>query len=113
MTGDFGYVFAHIADQFTVNAVDSYVDDRGAGLNHVGRDEASDTDGGYENVRLSCECRQIARAAMDYRDSGIASRRKRRARLLHEDQRQRLADDIATADDDDVLARGSDSIPIQ
>src|SRR5438128_3596831 len=85
----------HVADQFAIGqAVRADVDHCSAWGNHVGFEEPGLANGDNHNVGGSSDCRQISTAAMADGNRGVGS-----ARLLHEDQSQRLADDVASSDD--------------
>ena len=57
--------------------------------------------GGHQDVGLPGEVREILRPGVADRDRGVGP-----LLLLHQQRRQRLADDVAPAADDDVLALG-------
>src|SRR5439155_13238671 len=90
----------NVAGQLAVGqAVHANVDDYGAGANHVGLEEVCLTDRDDDDISLASQFREVLTAAMADRDGCIGSRR-----LLHQDESERLTDDIAPPDNDDVGA---------
>ena len=91
-----------VADELPVlRAVHADVDDGRARLHHVGRHEPGPADGGDEDVGA-------ARVLGEIRRARVADRH---GRVLREEQhRHRLADDLAAADDDRLLALQLDPV---
>ena len=77
------------------DAVDADVDEGGAGLDHVRSDEAGAADGGDEDVGLASDCGEVARLRVADGDGRV---------LVQQQHGDGLADDVAAADDDGVLA---------
>ncbi|KAF1858236.1 hypothetical protein Lal_00014736 [Lupinus albus] len=102
VAGDFlDAVEVDVAAQLAlVVAVDAHVDDDGARLDHVAGQRVAAADGGHDDVRLAGVVAQVRRTAMADGDGGV---------LLQEQQRHRLADRVAAADDDGVLAAQVDA----
>src|SRR6202012_4877554 len=72
-----------------------YVDEHGAGFDHVGRDEACATDGGDPDVGVAGEAGEVAGLAVADGDGGG---------VVEEHGGGGFADDVGAADDDGVLA---------
>ena len=81
------------------HAVDAHIDDDGAGLDHVGRDEFGAADGGDEDVGLAGDRGQVGGLRVADGDGGVGPRL-----LLEGEQGDGFADDEAAAEDDNVLA---------
>src|SRR5262249_1968959 len=75
------------------------------GRDHVGLQDPRLPDGHHDHVGLARQRADVAAAAVADGDGGVGP-----LRLLHQDQRQRLADDVAAADDDDVGAVEGDAV---
>src|SRR5262245_18182539 len=96
----------HVAAELAVRpAVHADIDDDGAAPHHVGFQEQGLADGYNDDIAASGNLRQIAAAAVADRHRGVGA-----GGFLHQDQRQRLAHDVATADDDDVFAVRFDAV---
>ena len=76
--------------------VDADVHHRGAWLHEVGRDEAGPSHGRHQDVRLPARGREVGRARMAHRHRGVA---------VQQQERHRLADDVAAAEHHRPLAR--------
>lgn len=80
-------------------AVDADVDHDGAWLDHIAGDEFGLADSGNEDISALADLLEVFGHAVSNCDSGIAMRC-----FLHQNGGQRLADDVAAADDHDVFA---------
>ncbi len=86
--------------RFVGHRVDPDVDHDGPGLDELRRDEGRSADGGHQDVRRARHRRQIPRPR-------VADGHRRVA--VQQQQRHRLADDVAAADDDRPRARDGDA----
>ena len=99
----------HIAGQLAVRQpVHAHVHDHGPRPDHVGLEELRLADGDDHNVGLAGQGGDVAAAAVADGHRGVGA-----GRLLHQDQGQRFADDVAAADDDDVGAVQGDAVADQ
>ncbi len=78
-----------------VDAVDADIDEGCAGLDHLRGDESGATDGGNEDVGLARYLSEVSGFGVADCDGGI---------LVEQQHGGGLADDVAAADDDGVLA---------
>jgi hypothetical protein len=83
--------------------INADIDHHRSRLDHVGRNQPGPTNCGYENVSLPRPGCQIAAAAVAKGDSGITT-----GTSPSQQESQRLANDIAAADDHGVTARRLD-----
>ena len=81
------------------HAVDADVDDDAAGGHHLGLDGPGHAHGRDEDIGLEREPAEVRRRGVAHGHRGVGA-----LALLDEHGRQRLADDVAPAADDDVLA---------
>ena len=77
-----------------VEAVHADIDERGAGLDHLRRDEAGPADGGDENVGLPRNLSEIPGLGVANRHGGV---------FVQQQDRHGLAHNVAAAHDDGVL----------
>src|SRR5579859_3193617 len=84
-----------VADLPAVDPAGADVDDRRAGFDHVFADEAQLARGGDEDVGAAGVRREVARLRVAYGHGRV---------LLEQQERDRLADEVAAADDDSVRA---------
>ena len=96
----------HVADETVprlqgrvVDAVDTDVDDDGARLDHVTRNELRLADGDNEDVRLDGHRADVAGARVAHRDRGIPTRSG-----LQQQRRHRFSHDVGAANDHGVPA---------
>src|SRR5579872_7463931 len=95
--GNLGYgIEGDVAGDVAVLAhIDAHVNHRGARLDHIGGDEAGFASGGHEHIRLTGPRGEIAGVDMADGDGGVA---------MQQEEGERLADDVARADNDGALA---------
>ena len=81
------------------NAVDTDVDNNGAGADHVLGYGRGDAHGGHQDIGLSRDVGQVLRAGVADGDGGVGA-----GPPLHQEGGQGLAHDVAAADDNYVLS---------
>ena len=94
-----GFRKIDVSDKAIINAVDSDVNHDSSRPDHITRDEVGAADSCDQDVRLSCDFRKIAGAAVADGDGGIGA-----GFLLEEDIGNWFADDVAPANYHDLCA---------
>ena len=92
-----------VANESVIGAVDADIDHRGTGLDHIGGNEIWPANRDDQNVGLACDGGQVLRAT-------VAERNRRVGATLGEHDRQRLANDVTTTNNYDMLAYGGDVV---
>ena len=63
--------------------IDAHINNGGARLHHLRRDESRPSDRRHQNVRLARHCAQVARLRVANRHRGILVQQQHRHRLAH------------------------------
>ncbi len=93
-----------VADQAAADEIDADIDDDGAGAHHGGDDQIGRTRRDDQDIGQDRVLREVARLGVADRDGRLA---------LHQHERERLADDVARADDGHVLAFELDALVLE
>src|ERR1019366_2246547 len=86
------------------DVIGTHIDDGGAWLDEVARDHGGAPDGGDEDIGLAADGRQVGRFGMADGDGGV---------LVQEQEGDRLAYDIAAADDDGAAPGDGNAAALQ
>src|SRR5262249_17944623 len=86
-------------------AIHADIDDHGTRPDHIGLEKMGLAEGGHKDIRPAGDVGQVAALAVADRDGGVGPRR-----LLHQDQSERFAYNVAAADDHHVPAFDFDAV---